>query len=146
MEIDELKWSQRAKENWLKHGDKNSKYFHACVKQRRTTNQITEVRDTEGIVCSTSKAVEKAFPSYFQNLFTSDSPRGIFDCLHGLPSNVTREMNNQLVQRFIAEEVSSALSHMAPLKALGLRVFTKKIRQILARTYAQQQLIFFTTS
>jgi len=95
MVIDELKWSQRAKENWLKQGDKNSKHFHACVKQRRRTNQITEVRDVEGIVCSTPKAVEKAFLSYFQTLFTSDSLRGISDCLHGLPSDVTREINNQ---------------------------------------------------
>jgi hypothetical protein len=49
LEINELKWSQQAKENWLKHGDKNSKYFQACVRQRRRTNQITEIRDVEGI-------------------------------------------------------------------------------------------------
>jgi hypothetical protein len=38
MEQDEVKWRQRAKENWLKHRDKNSKYFHACANQRRHAN------------------------------------------------------------------------------------------------------------
>jgi hypothetical protein len=35
MEVDELAWKQRAHEDLLKHGDMNSKYFHACANQRR---------------------------------------------------------------------------------------------------------------
>lgn len=35
MEQDDVKWRQQAKENWLKYGFKNSKYFHACANQRR---------------------------------------------------------------------------------------------------------------
>jgi hypothetical protein len=31
---EELWWSQRAKSNWLQHGDKNSKYFHFKASQR----------------------------------------------------------------------------------------------------------------
>jgi gluconate kinase len=42
LEQDDVKWRQRAKENWLKHGDKNSKYFHACANQRRRANQIEQ--------------------------------------------------------------------------------------------------------
>jgi hypothetical protein len=63
--------------------------------------------------------VATAFLAYFQKLFTSNSPRGIDECLHGLTSMVTREMNDHLTQPFTAEEVSSALCHMAPLKAPG---------------------------
>jgi len=37
IEIEDLKWWQRAKESWLQYGNKNSKYLHACVNQQRKT-------------------------------------------------------------------------------------------------------------
>jgi hypothetical protein len=40
IEMEELKWHQRAQQNWLQYGDEDSKYFHTCVNQRRETNLI----------------------------------------------------------------------------------------------------------
>jgi tryptophan synthase beta subunit len=39
LDRDDLWWHQRAKVNWLKHGDRNTKYFHACVNSRRKKKQ-----------------------------------------------------------------------------------------------------------
>lgn len=35
LEIEDLKWRQRAKCNWYKLEDNNTKFFHACVSQRK---------------------------------------------------------------------------------------------------------------
>jgi hypothetical protein len=58
MGVEELKWKQRAKEHWLKDGDQNTKYFHACVKQRRKANQIFIVVDADGVLCNSAEIVE----------------------------------------------------------------------------------------
>lgn len=34
----EIFWKQRSKEMWLKSGDQNTRYFHACVKSRKKKN------------------------------------------------------------------------------------------------------------
>lgn len=37
---EDLKWKQRAKRNWYKYGDRNTKYFHTCDNQRRVKNSM----------------------------------------------------------------------------------------------------------
>jgi hypothetical protein len=39
---------QKSRINWLKNSDENSAYFHATIKERRATNSISELQDTEG--------------------------------------------------------------------------------------------------
>jgi len=48
IEIEDLKWRQRAKQAWLQQEDKNSKYFHACVNQRRKVNEIKKKKSKFG--------------------------------------------------------------------------------------------------
>jgi hypothetical protein len=73
LEQEDLKWRQRAKENWLRHGDKNSKYFHACANQRRRTNQISRILDEDGRLCTTQDDIEQAFTNYFQIFYLQSS-------------------------------------------------------------------------
>jgi hypothetical protein len=94
----DLQWRQRAKEHWLKNGDQNTSYFHACVKQRRRANQISFILDEGGNKCSTPNLVELAFLDYFRNIFSTSYPRGMEDCLEGLPPQVTGLMNEQLLK------------------------------------------------
>ena len=58
LEQEELMWRQRAKMHWLKEGDKNTCFFHECVKQRRRRNFISQIEDEDGRVWSDPGKVE----------------------------------------------------------------------------------------
>lgn len=45
---EELFWRQKCKEEWLRAGDRNTKYFHNCVRGRRMQNQILMLLDNTG--------------------------------------------------------------------------------------------------
>jgi hypothetical protein len=82
LQVDEfMKWKQRTKEHWLKHGDRNSKYFHACVNQRRRSNRISSVNTMDGSLCTTEEGIIQAFQEFFQNLFSSSSPVCVVECM-----------------------------------------------------------------
>lgn len=79
---DDMQWRQRAKENWLKNGDKNSKYFYACANQRRQANQISRIADERGSIWESQEHIRTTFINYFNNLFTSKASRGLDECLN----------------------------------------------------------------
>ena len=45
MEKEEVMWHQRAKKNWLKFGDQNTKYFHCRTTDRNKRNYISGLED-----------------------------------------------------------------------------------------------------
>lgn len=53
LEQEDVKWKQtQVKENWLKFGDKNTKFFHASVSQKNNRNCSDNILDQEGRQCS----------------------------------------------------------------------------------------------
>jgi hypothetical protein len=65
LEKDEWRWKQRSKVEWLKHGDKNSKFFFACANQRRSMNRIRTIEDEMGRTAETQKEIGNVFVEYF---------------------------------------------------------------------------------
>ncbi|XP_021984860.1 uncharacterized protein LOC110880693 [Helianthus annuus] len=51
---------QKSRENWLKVGDQNTKYFHQVVKHKQVRNHVGQIRDLEGNIYE-GKAVGDAF-------------------------------------------------------------------------------------
>jgi hypothetical protein len=123
LEQEELKWRQRAKENWLKHGDRNTKYFHACASQRSKKNAISEVLDKDGQSCVTQVDIESAFVDYFQDLLIAGDSLKMEACTNPVERRVNAQMNQKLLAYFTRLEIFDALQQMAPMKAPGLDGF-----------------------
>lgn len=119
MEQEELKWRQRAKVDWLKFGDKNNKYFHACVNQRRKGNKIRNIIDEQGQKWETQKEIGIAFTNFYSNLFSTEGVQHIVEGMEAIDGRVSGDMNEALLQPFTEVEIRTALFQMAPLKALG---------------------------
>jgi ribonuclease HI len=119
LEQEEMRWKQRAKIDWLQHGDKNTKYFHACANQRQKSNLIRKICDARGTVWEDPDDIGRAFVEYFTSLFKSERLEHVGNCLEHVERKVTAEMNAELVQPFTEVEVCSAVHQMAPMKAPG---------------------------
>ncbi|XP_074313912.1 uncharacterized protein LOC141649113 [Silene latifolia] len=64
--------SQKAKCDWLKHGDDNTSYFHACIRRRRAKNRVFQVADVNNVLCSTTESIQAAFIHYYQQLLGTE--------------------------------------------------------------------------
>jgi hypothetical protein len=69
LDKEDIWWRQRAKEEWLKSGDRNTRFLHACASTRRCWNHVGTIKDENGQNWDTTKDVEAAFERYFSNLF-----------------------------------------------------------------------------
>jgi hypothetical protein len=70
LEKEEIWWRQGAKEEWLKSGDRNTRFFHACASARQRRNYVRMIKDENGLTWDTPGEVDKAFVRYFSHLFT----------------------------------------------------------------------------
>jgi hypothetical protein len=84
LEQDDLKWKQMAKVNWLRSEDKNTKFYYACVNQRRHKNNIENILDGRGRLCTTQQSIGNAFTEFYLELFKSDSPHNVEQCISAI--------------------------------------------------------------
>ncbi|KAA3460547.1 reverse transcriptase [Gossypium australe] len=65
-------WAQRSRVQWLKYGDRNTKFFHAKATGRFKKNSIEKIKDGNGVWIKDSKDICEAARNYFSNLFRSN--------------------------------------------------------------------------
>jgi len=112
LEMEDIKWRQRAKWSWFKDGDRNTQFFHAWANHRRISNFIGSTIDMEGQLRKGSTKVGDAFTRYFQHLFATEGVTGIEDCILVVCSRVKPEFNAMLSGAFSFEEINSTLAQM----------------------------------
>ncbi|XP_027171438.1 uncharacterized protein LOC113771005 [Coffea eugenioides] len=116
-------WGQKAKVKWLRYGDRNSRYFHATVQQRKVQSEIHRIKDANGVWVDDDEGIAEMAVQYFSDLFSDarGSPNG-WD--HLIPKLVTQAEKVTLEACPTPEEVKKVVFELDGDSAAGPDGFT----------------------
>ncbi|CAA0815770.1 Unknown protein, partial [Striga hermonthica] len=82
-------WAQKARVQWLKEGDSNTKFFHAYSMSRRRQNAISRLITDANRVYSSRRDIENHITTYYSSLFSSEGSWGGDSMLHLIPQSIS---------------------------------------------------------
>ncbi|VFQ85160.1 unnamed protein product [Cuscuta campestris] len=125
LHLEEMFWKQKAHIQWIEGGDRNSKYFHSLVKDRRRKLYIHKIKGHDGHWIEDHQQISSQAIDFFQKLFSEES-RGTIDysSLACISPRITDEDNQQLVASPSLEEVKDAVFSLNPNSAAGLVILS----------------------
>lgn len=66
---EEIAWKQRSRIQWLKNGDKNTKYFHRVATAHKRFNTIDTIEEG-GDTINEADTIKITIQNYYQNLYS----------------------------------------------------------------------------
>lgn len=119
---------QKSHQNWLREGYKNTKYFHAIIKERRRRNLIILIANNEGSQIKDVEGIRGEILRVFKSRFMDPlKDKTLFDGL--VVNKVTLEDNDYLASAFTQEEIRMAVWEASREKSLRLDRFNLRFRQ-----------------
>lgn len=116
---EEIMWKQRARIEWLRAGDKNTRFFYLRVTRRRRKNLINTLRKPDGHTTEDPQEMASLATSFYRTLYMSEGTENMETVLSTVPIKVSADMNNQLLAEIKTSEIKDALFQMFPTKAPG---------------------------
>ena len=111
---------QKSRAIWMKEGDRNTKYFHGCLRDRVNNNKIVSLELEDGTKVIRPTDIRSAAIEHFQNLFTAASTNtSIRDFGHVVDKHLSPDQSANLIRRVTDEEIRDAIFRMKPDKAPG---------------------------
>ena len=116
---EEIYWKQRSRQDWLKHGDQNTRFFHEKAKQRVARNQIRRLKNEAGVWFEEEEEIAGVLVQHFRDLFKANEYIEMTPVLDAVETKYTTQMSNMLAENFRREEIEEAIKQMHPTKAPG---------------------------
>jgi hypothetical protein len=70
---EEILWRHKSHVQWLKEGEKNSKFFHRSMIHRRFINHITKLEDDQGNTLLTHQEITNELTYFYKDLLSEPS-------------------------------------------------------------------------
>ncbi|CAM8981011.1 unnamed protein product [Rhodiola kirilowii] len=105
---EELLWKQRSRADWLKEGDRNTRFFHQRASNRRKTNRIEKLKIGEDDWIYKEEEISEHIVRYFASIFSSSrdgSTSQLSEWIQAVPKKVTKEMEMELTRPYTESEV-----------------------------------------
>jgi hypothetical protein len=116
---EEVMWQQRSRVQWLRAGDKNTKFFHMRASQRKKKNKICKLKKEDGTVSMEADDLGRMTTRFYKDLYRSEGTSNMEMVQDTIPVKVTPAMNDGLLKPFEKKDVKEALFQMFPTKAPG---------------------------
>ncbi|XP_052114154.1 uncharacterized protein LOC127745460 [Arachis duranensis] len=116
---EELLWYQKSREQWMRCGDRNTKFFHLQTVIRRKRNKIHGLFLEDGSWATETTTLEMVANSFFQKLFSTREDIDL-DAMGPFPCpSLSTEACQKLVEPVTSKEVKRAVMTMSSFKAPG---------------------------
>ncbi|XP_039002736.1 uncharacterized protein LOC120129249 [Hibiscus syriacus] len=120
LQQEESLWLQKSRTQWVLHGDKNTKYFHACKMMRRRRNHMGALKDMNGNWVSEQATLCSMAVNFYKDLFTSTNEVDYGYPFQGCFPVLSNSELNGLIRPLLNEEIREVLFSMSPLKDSGV--------------------------
>lgn len=108
-----------SRQDWLKHGDQNTKLFHAKTKQRLAQNAINHLKDAREREFHEEPDIAEILFQYFEELFRANDKIDIAPVIDKVQPVLSHRLKEMLVAPYYLEEIQHALKQMHLTKAPG---------------------------
>jgi hypothetical protein len=118
-EQEEVMFKKHSRQEWLKAGDRNTRFFQNRASHRRCKNTVKFLRRADGSRCDTDDGMRNMVQEFYQNLYTSKGASIMESILDRISAFVSPAMNEMLTGAISDEEIEKALFQMGAMKAPG---------------------------
>lgn len=123
--VEEQRWLQRSRCQWLKEGDENTCYFHMMASARAQKNAVTAL-EVEGRSITKQAEIKKAFFQHIKAQLGTNTQTAPFEATRLYPTGPDL---SGLAVDFIEEEVHSTIKGLATNRASGPDGLTNEFLQ-----------------
>ncbi|CAH9105200.1 unnamed protein product [Cuscuta epithymum] len=119
-------YRQKAKINWLKEGDANTKYFHLSLKAKHNRLNISRIKLDNGVWIDSADDICNSAVAYYSDLLNADDETDSLDhadYLRNIKQIISQEDNIHLMRPITKDELKEAVFSLGKNSAPGIDGF-----------------------